>query len=175
MHNLEVWRTPPFIVCFHPLYQSTLFSGKMWTPTLLQSFKISNPHPLKCVDCQLWYKSNYPKTPMVNEQTKQNKEELIKQNNKNLKKHPHTRPKNVVLPFSNRLLSQTNKTKTKRINHGGESIVNILTADWVLFEKKVKNSSLFYTFEHCFLGKQILKTTLIYWLTKWPNYSQRQI
>ena len=51
--NLEVWRTPPFIVCFHPLYQSTLFSGKMWTPTLLQFFKISNPHPLKCVDCPL--------------------------------------------------------------------------------------------------------------------------
>ena len=54
MHNLEVWRTPPFIVCFHPFYQSTLFSGKMWTPTLLQFFKISNPHPLKCVDCPLW-------------------------------------------------------------------------------------------------------------------------
>ena len=54
MHNLEVWRTTPFIVCFHPLYQSTLFSGKMWTPTLLQFLKISNPHPLKCVDCPLW-------------------------------------------------------------------------------------------------------------------------
>ena len=53
MHNLEVWRTTPFIVCFHPLYQSTLFSGKMWTPTLLQFFKISNPHPLKWVDCPL--------------------------------------------------------------------------------------------------------------------------
>ena len=37
----------------HPLYQSTLFSGKMWTPTLLQFFKISNPHPLKCMDCPL--------------------------------------------------------------------------------------------------------------------------
>ena len=54
MHNLEVWRTPPFIVCFHPLYQSTLFSGKIRTPTFLQFFKISNPHPLNCVDCPLW-------------------------------------------------------------------------------------------------------------------------
>ena len=44
----------PFnIVCFHPLYQFTLFSGKMWTPTLLQYFKISNLRPLKCVDCPL--------------------------------------------------------------------------------------------------------------------------
>ena len=54
MHNLEVWRTPPFIVCFHPLYQSTLFSGKMWTLTLLHFFKISHPHPLKCMDYPLW-------------------------------------------------------------------------------------------------------------------------
>ena len=43
LHNQESEEPPPFLVSFHPLYQSTLFSRKMLTPTLLQFFKISDP------------------------------------------------------------------------------------------------------------------------------------